>query len=136
MPKQTYIVYPGDERVLLNVLDAIRNRDVSKPWRITMEVYRKNRSAEQNAYYWGVVLPTIQAFIMDSRGDHYSCDDIHEFYRDEYLPKRTIKIKGMVKVVRPSTASLTTKQFSDYLEIVIHHCAENGIVIPAPEWRD
>jgi len=56
--------------------------------------------------------------------------------RDEFLPHKEISIKGKIKVVRPSTARLTVKEFSEYLERVIHHAAENRIVIPAPEWRD
>ena len=134
--KQTYIIRPGETIPLSNLLTWVASRDVERPWKVIVQEYVKDRTAEQNAYYWGVVLPAIQAFIVEHRGENYSCDDIHEWYRDEFLPHKEIAIKGKIKVVRPSTARLTVKEFSEYLERVIHHAAENRIVIPAPEWRD
>lgn len=132
MNKQTFILRPDETIPESNLLAWLGARDKTKPWRVDICQYRKNRSLEQNAYYWGVVLPTMQKHIFESRGDHYSCDDIHEYMRDKFLPKKAITIKGKTVVVRPSTASLTTKKFAVYLEHVIHFAAESNIIIPAP----
>jgi len=134
--KQTFVLRPGETAPESRLMQWLVSRDREKPWKVEVSEYRKNRSLEQNAYYWSAVLPTMQSFIEESRGDHYSCDEIHEYMRDDFLPHRVITIKGQAKVVRPSTASLTTEEFSVYLEHVIHFAAESGIVIPAPEWRE
>jgi len=135
MEAQRFILSQDNPQPLSNLIDWIADRNIEKVWSVEIKEYKKNRSQEQNAYYWGAVLPTIQAYIRDSRGENYSTDDIHEWYRDEFLPKRTIVIKGVTKVTRPSTAKLNTKKFADYLELVMHHCAENGIVIPPAQER-
>lgn len=132
--KVTYILRPGELIPLSNLMTWIASRDQEITWKVVIQEYVKDRTAEQNAYYWGVLLLTIQAFILEHRGENYSCYDIHEWYRDEFLPHKTITIKGKEKVVRPSTARLTVKEFSDYLERIIQHCAENRIIIPAPEY--
>ena len=135
MPKTTYILRPGETVPEANFMQWLVSRDREKPWRIEVSEYRKNRTLEQNAYYWSGVLPTIQKHIEESRGDHYSTDEIHEYMRDKFLPRRTITIKGETAVVRPSTASLNTKEFHDYIEHVIYFAAESGIVVPPPMWK-
>ena len=131
----SWILYPGDKRVLINVMDALMGRDESKPWRVTMEEYKQNRSMQQNSYYWGVVLPTIQKHVFEHNGLQVSIDDLHDWYRDEFLPKKVVEVRGKVKTFPTSTASLNVKQFSDYLDMIIYHAAEKGIVVPDPEWR-
>ena len=132
MKQQTYILRPGNTQPYQQFLTDLAQRDPEKEYKITFGLYKGKHSAEQQGYYWGVVIPTIQAFIRESRGDDYSCDDIHEWYRDQFLPKRVVTIKGIEKVVRPSTSKLSVAEYSEYLELVIHHCAENGIYIPPP----
>ena len=135
--KQTYILHPkGDPQVMHNLLSAIANRDVETAWEVTIKPYRKNRSVKQNNYLWGVVYPTIQSAIQASRGEHYSTDDIHEWFRDKYLPKKVVTIKGETKTIRPSTTKLNTREFGEYLDQIIYFAAESGIVIPDPEWRE
>ena len=137
MTSQRFILHPnGDPQVIQNLYQAITNRDAEKSWEVIIKPYRKNRSLDQNNYYWGVVLPTIQYVIQESRGEHYSTEDLHEWFRDKFLPHRVITIKGETKAVQPSTSKLTIKEFSDYLESIIQFAAESGIVIPDPEWRD
>ena len=132
---QRFILHPsGDSQILRNLMQAISDRDPDKAYEVTIKLYKKARSQEQNAYLWGVVYPTIQSAIQLSRGEHYSTDDLHEWFRDKFLPKKAITIKGETKVVRPSTTKLTTKEFGDYLDQVIMFAAESGIVVPDPEW--
>lgn len=128
--KQAFTLHPGESIPEANLYALLAGRNREIPWRVTVEKYRKNRSAEQNAYYWGVVLPTIQAFILEHRGDNYSCDDLHEWFRDEFLPHRVVMVKGKEKVVRPSTASLKVDEFGEYLEKVIWYASQGGIAIP------
>ncbi len=135
MNEQSFILRPkGDPAVMSTLMQTIAQRNAEKTYVVTVKLYNKTRSLEQNAYYWGVVIPTIQGFIRAHRGDDYSCEDIHEWYRTQFLESRPVTIKGQTVIARPSTTKLTTKEFSDYLELVIHHAAENGIVIPPAEY--
>ena len=128
-----WILRPDNPGPLSELLTWIASRDVTKTWEVIAQEYNSTRSREQNAYLWGVVYPTIQKAIRDSRGEYYSTDEIHEWFRDKFLPKRLITIKGEQKVVRPSTARLKVAPFGEYLERIIHFCAESGIHIPPAE---
>lgn len=76
--------------------------------------YRKDRSNQQNRYYWGVVLKAL--------GDHtgYTPDEIHEFLKQNFLHRNYIRIvtkKGTplkANIVR-STTDLTTTEFEDFM---------------------
>lgn len=133
MTKRTFILRPDSAQPFQSMLEYLQQRDQSIPWQVDVKPYKKDRSAEQNRYYWGVVMTTIQKAIQDSRGEHYSTDEIHEWMRDKFLPKRVITIKGEPKVLVPSTTTLTVGEFGEYLEQIIGFCAESGIVIPDAE---
>ncbi len=135
--KLTFVLWPDPlqwARVAGNLMAALKGlaRDVA--WRVTIELYTKNRSLAQNSYYWGVVLPSISAHIEEHTGQIKSCDDLHEWFRDEYLPPRVVEINGKPKIIRPSTADLKVGPFAEYLDRIIRYCSiELGLIVPAPD---
>lgn len=135
--KRTFVLWPNPverARVGRNLMESLKNLPKDKPIRVTIQDYAKNRSVAQNAYYWGVVLPTIQAHIEEQEGRVWSCDDIHEFFRDEFLPPRVVEIMGKPKIIRPSTADLKVREFAEYLDRVIRHASINmGCIVPVPD---
>lgn len=44
----------------------------------------RDRSNQQNRYYWGVVVPIWAVLLTDSQGYHFSNDDAHEFLKLAY----------------------------------------------------
>lgn len=136
-PKQTFVLWPDPiqrARVGRNLMDALKALPKDKAIRVTIQDYEKNRSLAQNAYYWGVVLPSISEHIEAQTGEVWSCDELHEWYRDKFLPPRVVTICGEPKILRPSTASLKVKPFAEYLDRIIRYCSINlGHVVPAPE---
>src|SRR5690349_12063838 len=93
---------------------------------LSIEPMRRTRSTEQNAYYWGVVLPTICKSI---GADKYDKNDIHESLKARFLSRHKDEIAPGLPLVR-STATLDTREFGEYLDAVIQLAAEMGIEVP------
>lgn len=92
---------------------------------VTAENRRKNRSGEQNAYYWAVVVKMIAEHCGYRTPEEVQ--GVHEELRRKFLPGT-----GPMQV-RPSTAALSTEEFSDYIEQVRQWAAEElSIYIPDP----
>lgn len=102
-------------------------------WRVTIEPYRKNRTLAQNNLYW-LWLTIIVEHIAFTTGQHFSPEDAHEWFRDEFLPPRVIEIRGKVKTARPSTARLNTVEFSEYLGKIDYWCNDRlDLILPHPD---
>lgn len=90
---------------------------------VSLEQKRKNRSLEQNAYYWGVVLASISDFT------GYDAEDLHNHFKAHFL-KREV---GNLTTFK-STSHLNTKEFTDYIDKIIRFANQVlGIEIPTPE---
>lgn len=86
---------------------------------------RKPRTLDQNAYYHGVVLPMIAEYCGYRGSDEIT--GLHEHLKQQFLPKH-----GKLQITR-STASLTTVEFSTYVEDVRRWASEQlGVYIPDP----
>lgn len=112
---------------------------------------KKDRSAEQNRYYWQIL-----TIISDELG--LSKNEAHDLYKRKFLIKiferdhsgfakminairkvhtegfkQDAKVMGDQIVKLTSTTSATTKQFSEYLKDILQDAANNGIALPRPE---
>jgi hypothetical protein len=86
------------------------------PLEIVIRKPAKERSINQNKYYWGVVL----ASIAEKTGD--STNYLHKHFKSEYLGPSA------------STTDLSTKAFQDYIEqIKAFASTEYNILIPDAE---
>lgn len=82
----------------------------------------KPRSLEQNAYYWGVVLPLI------GQTTGYLPEEVHEALKWKFLRQQGAKLDRII-----STTALDTIDFEQYLEKVrLWAAQELQIVIPLP----
>lgn len=96
---------------------------------------RKHRSDNQNRYYWGVVVPMIQAGIKDM-GDVAGTDEVHELLKARFLGRDKIdQGTGEFLYRLPgSTASLSTVEFLEYIAHCQQFAAEYlGVIIPDPD---
>lgn len=91
------------------------------PVEITVKKKRKDRTLNQNSYYW--VCLTI---IAEELG--YYPEELHDTFKAMFL----VDYSGKLPVVR-STTRLNTVEFSDYFEKVAREAAILGIVLPDPE---
>ncbi len=96
---------------------------------VSISEYKSKRNAQQNAYYWGVVLKTIA----DETGD--SADAMHEFFKEKFLSGEKIHVLGVDVMVYPSTTKLGVKAFAEYINQVCHFALhELHIYMPAEEY--
>jgi len=93
---------------------------------ITIRKGGRLRSLQQNAYYWGVVLPVI------SQDTGHTPMELHALFKGLFLTKE-IKVKDKWHRITGSTKGLKISDFCIYLDTVIRWANENGIIIPSPE---
>lgn len=84
--------------------------------RVTVTVTKGQRSHAQNRYYQGVVVP----LLAEQTG--YEQPEMHEVLKAEFLPYG-----------HASTATLTTAEFTEYVERICRWAAEKlDCIIPPP----
>ena len=88
-----------------------------------IEKYYINRTTSQNAYYWKCL-----EIMWDDLW--YTQKELHQvlssmFLMDNNWPLPKIK----------STTELTIKEFIDYIECIAVIAAQNGILLPHPEYK-
>lgn len=83
---------------------------------------KKGRTNPQNAWYWSCVVG------LAAEHFGYTPDEMHEAYKFMFLQRKEQDKPITVK----STTSLSTVEFTEYVEKCRQFCAEEGIVIPDP----
>ena len=84
------------------------------------------RSTQQNAYYWGVVLPILCAHF-----EGYTKDEMHDAMKIKFLSLHEDNPEKL-QTIR-STAKLNTDEFKAYIEQIQRWAAEfAGVDIPDP----
>lgn len=91
---------------------------------VTVKSFKRNRSTNQNSYYWGVVIKLLAMEL------GYDTEECHEAMKWQFL---RVEHDGKPPTVR-STTALDTAEFSEYCEKVKQFAAvEFGVVIPDPD---
>ena len=96
---------------------------------VTIKPYKeeRDRTTRQNAYLWSVVYK----YISDETG--HSTEEIHEALKYKLLPRTEVYVGEASIIVPKSTKSLTTKEFTSYVDSVIAFAAsELSVSIPPP----
>lgn len=89
---------------------------------VTVSRTKNPRSLNQNAYYWGVVLPVI------GKNIGYTTNETHDALKDMFLTDRT----GRIPRVK-STTTMSTSEFEEYVATVRTWAyAELNITVPLP----
>lgn len=113
--------------------DQIRQFREGAEVEVEVTIRRATRSLAQNAYWWGVVVEMI------SEQTGYTPDEVHEFLKAKFIPKKLAFCDGNGEVVDEyvlggSTRKMNTLQFGEYMETVRRWAAETlGLNIPDPE---
>lgn len=93
------------------------------PLRLIFTSDEKKRNAEQNRFYWGVVLRDIaeQAWV---DGQQFGKDTWHEYFARKYGVCEEMTLPdGEIIVRRKSTTDMTIGEFSTYLTQIQAHAA-------------
>lgn len=75
----------------------------------------KQRSLPQNAFYWGVTIPTFQNLILEAWGEIKSMEEIHEILKSQCnYEEKPNPTTGEVMKIPKSTTELTTAGWLEY----------------------
>jgi hypothetical protein len=95
-------------------LDSIGDTKVEVTVRVA--THKENRSIEANRFYWAAV---VSEFV---RGTGHTAAEVHVALKNRFLVSPEAGIE-------PSSAALSPKEFSDYVEQCIHLAVEMGFQI-------
>lgn len=119
-----------DELERARIHDLIARLNLAKPWQVTVEPEKKRRTKSQNALYWMWLGDAVKQVASSTGND---ADDVHEFFKRQFLTPRVTTIAGE-DVQRWTTTKLTTQEMSEFIERVYNWItAELGILLPLPE---
>ncbi len=98
---------------------------------VIIRKWREKRTNEQNAYYWGVVVPTLADFF-----GHDNPEDMHEDLKLKFNPVESKVEPG--KIIGGTTTKLSTEEFfgpeTSYVERICRWASmEYGVYIPPPK---
>ncbi len=111
-------------------------------WRLAFKRSRPARSLSQNRYYFGVVVKALVDWMHDENGEKVEQLEAHDWLARRFLGACVAvdHCAGKIQIEkRHSTHTLTTVQFSEYIEQCRDFLADYcGIITedPNPAWRE
>ncbi len=100
----------------------------------TLSLNRKKRSNNQNAYYWGVVVPIWKNIILTEWGEIYSNSETHEFlkYNCNFVEKVNEETGEIIRASKSTRDNSTTEQEEMHLKARQLALEMFNVVIPEP----
>lgn len=103
-----------------NMIEIIKNLDLTKPWRLTLSEYKWNRSVDQNSRYWKL-LRTLSDFM------GYDVDELDTLMKYKFLSEETtIGTENVLKI--KSTSQLNTKEMAQYQDNIQNWAMDFGFI--------
>ena len=103
------------------------------PLQVDFRPYKSKRSTDQNSLYWAW-LSTIKDHIYQSMGETFTEDDLHDYYREQFLPVIRKEINGVEIKRLTSTTKLKVAEFSEYMQKIDERCiSKMGLMLPTQE---
>lgn len=98
---------------------------------ITIKKHRKDRTSDQNRYYWGVVIPILADYF-----GHDNAEDMHSDLKEKFNPVESKIQPG--KMIGGTTTKMSTVEFmaadDSYVERIARWAAtEYQLFIPPPK---
>ena len=125
MSREPYIIRSIEQRD--RIRDLVAGLDVSKPWSVTVEPFKKKRRTNsQGALYFKWV-----SIIALETGN--SQDDVHAALKAKFCPHRTVTLGNDERHVR-TTTKLSTVEMSAFMDACYAFgTSELGLLLPVPE---
>jgi len=107
---------------------------LDKKVEVVIKKKRKKRTSgqpdelgNQNAWYWGVILPLCGGEL------GYTSEEIHEIFISQFAPYIYKDFAGQKVAIKIRTHEMDTIQFTQYVESIRVKMSGLGITIPDPE---
>ena len=136
MTEQTYIL-PEEKTLLLDYIDRL---PMVRKWMVTVKLYRRTRTNDQNRALFGVAYKAIR----EQTGN--DVDDLHDTFCRLYFGEIEVDVLGkIVKRARRTTTTdesgkrdvISTVDFADFYTFIQAKAAAFGVDVPDPDpnWR-
>lgn len=111
-----------------NLLKMYDGKKVS----IAITEHKKKRSVNQNAFYWGVLLPAVRLWLYE-QGINFDAEETHEFVvRHIWKHTELINLDENLYERRLSSKNLNTMEWEQYMDLTRQWAAEKGFELPFP----
>lgn len=129
--------YPVLTIVGAKVLMRIFRVVIDKPLEITFKVFRQQRSSAQNRYMWGVVVPTVRAWLKETQGVSYTPDEVYTWLRVSILGNapsvREVAGSEVLVMTGKRFSAMNTKEFAEAVDTILNEMAKRGCMVPEPK---
>ena len=107
--------FKRNRNIVLDAINSFEGKDVM----ITFEKVSKKRSNNQNAYYWGVLIPILQNSFRENWGEIWNKEKAHDFCKMQFnfIEKINESTGEIVRVPKSTTENTTTAQEELHSEI-------------------
>jgi hypothetical protein len=104
-----------------------------KTVKVTVGPFHAKRSESQNSYYWAVIVPSWRTIFLDT-GEVLTDDEVHAFLAQNVgkITRTVVSPDGSMQTIVRSSSDLTTKEFTDFIEVCRTLAANFGYDIPPP----
>jgi hypothetical protein len=134
--KFTFIVTPegklplGIAKHLTQILSELAGKKAT----IELKESKQKRGCNANRYYWGVIVCTVRAFLLE-QGQAKSLEDVHEELIAVYSPTiEIIGFDGRGRFVPMRSSKMDKDQFYKYCLNIESALATYGVVLPARDY--
>jgi len=123
------------KRNINQIVEAVSSFE-GKECLFTIEPIKKNRSNQQNRFYWGTVITLVQHGLKEATGEYRTAENIHyNILLKMFAPeKELVNIEsGQILTEKISSSEMTTTQFMEYILEIQRWASEFlNIDIPNP----
>jgi len=103
---------------------------------ITFKKFYRKRSLAQNRWIWGVCVPAVIQYLLETTGVLHSKEAVYSFLRLNVIGNEawveTIEGQDVIYITGKRFSQMTTKEFSEAVEKIVAYYAERGTEIPLP----
>ena len=125
-------IFKRNRNLVLNAIKHFNNTEVV----ITFSKAKKERSNQQNRFYWGVVVPLVQNGLLEATGELRSNENIHyKILLPMFAPVNELVNKDTGECIseKITSSDMTTTQFMQFILEVQKWSAEFlSVDIPNP----
>jgi hypothetical protein len=126
------VQFYADEWVSKN-LHELEGKDVY----CNVKEFKPKRSIRQNNWYFGVAIPIIQAFLLDTQGEKYTKDDVHQYHMNTVIKpemeQKPIFDKVCIIYKIKRTSEMSTVEFMEFVDEIQMYWAQFDLIVPDPK---
>jgi len=111
-----------------DLLQRISHASLERPWRVTVEFYKKKRSIDQNDLFH-VLMREVSQKYAEHYGEFITPTFFKKFFKEMFLGQEVAIISGKQVAVTRSTSDLNVQEMSDLIEQVYMYASTEWSIV-------